>query len=470
MNVQLPRDDLLERKLISAIFCYPDAADYIFSETSEDDYCHSGYALLFKILKNLHLQGRFFDIDFIYREIQFLEREGEFTLQDLKTLSFLSDYIAFEECCSDLKCLTSARRLLQSQIASIAAIAKNPQLIDDHIDAIQNDLMKVKETEKKGTQNLRDDVLKNFSNGMNFEEKTEWMVKRRALGLPTFDGISSGYPILDETLGYFQNSCIYYIGARTSMGKTTFILNLIQNMTKHKVGIFSLEMPSSTISAKLLCIAADVKFSHWNKGILYPEKKERLYEAMKMVNQNIFIEDPGSITIARLRARAKRMKQVYGIEILFVDYLTRIQSNSVKASNHLAIDEISKGLQSLAKELEIPIVCLAQLNRQSAKNSQDGEPPTLTDFRESGSIEEDADACILIHRRDYYNPIDKPGQIEVIVAKNRIQGDLKKIPFSCNFLQSDRYFEMIPIEEEMKAAKDQENLKKMESQIDGRWN
>jgi replicative DNA helicase len=156
-----------------------------------------------------------------------------------------------------------------------------------------------------------------------------------------------------------------------------------------------------------------------------------------------------------LTARAKRMKKSHDIEILFIDYLTLIKSDSRHATKHMQVDEVSKGLQSLAKALKIPVVCLAQLNR--ASTGKDGDVPTLTSFRESGSIEEDADGCLLIHRPDYYNPTAKPGYVELIIAKNRIMGTLKKIDYSCNFSVSDRYFECLPLEEDVKRMVEENN-------------
>ena len=140
---------------------------------------------------------------------------------------------------------------------------------------------------------------------------------------------------------------------------------------------------------------------------------------------------------------ARKMAVVNDIQVLFIDYLTLIRPSQKHTSNHMAVNEVSKALQRLAKQINIPVVCLAQLNR--ASTSRAGSRPTLTDFRESGSIEEDADTCILLHRPDYYCKSDKPGIIEVHIAKNRIMGELKTIEFKC-VLASETLIELDEIQ------------------------
>ena len=150
----------------------------------------------------------------------------------------------------------------------------------------------------------------------------------------------------------------------------------------------------------------------------------------------------------KLCARAKRLKTNHKIDILFIDYLTLVKGNQHFTNKHLMVDDVSKGLQALAKSLNIPIVCLAQLNRSAAESGR----PTLSHFRESGSIEEDADACLLLHRPEYYQPTEKPGLVEVIVAKNRIMGTIKTIHFSCDAKVSDKYHECEEIQTAIKKA------------------
>ncbi len=290
------------------------------------------------------------------------------------------------------------------------------------------------------------DLIESYSKHGSFVQDLQWRQKRFQMGLPTFEGVETGFKKLDKTLGSLQNSCIYYVGARTSMGKTTFLINLIRNMVgKYKIGFFSLEMPADKILAKLICMHIGVKYSRFEEGNFTAEEYERFLSVLPAFQSfEFYQDDQGGLSIEKLYARAKRMKYAHHIDVLFIDHLSQISTSSKHPNMHSKINEISKNLQTLAKELKIPVVCLCQLNREVT--SRTSNRPQLSDFRESGSIEEDADACILLHRPEYYDKDIKPGQIEVIVAKNRILGDIRTIDFSCNYSQSDRYFESEPIE------------------------
>lgn len=297
------------------------------------------------------------------------------------------------------------------------------------------------------------DVVKTFKEDRSLLEEIELRKKRKDSGLSNYQGVCSGYPILDETLGSFQKGATYYIGARSSMGKTTFMLNLIKNMLdKYRIGIFSLEMDLDIITMKIASILTDLKYNQLSSGDLTQVQLEQFKLNLEALNKSsVFLEGPKPITIHKLRSRAKRMKENFNIDILFIDYLTRIQPSGDNFNKHLEVDEVSKGLQSLAKELEIPIVCFAQLNRASTGRKENGKvlPPTLVDFRESGSIEEDCDGAIFLHRPDYYDPLDHPGQIKVIIAKNRLEGTLKTIEYSCISSISERYKEQPKVKDQL---------------------
>lgn len=440
----MPIDIPMERIVLSAAINSQVSAAAIFADCSPEDFFDPQGNLLFTILRNLHREEKPLDCLFIFNALKSMNKEKELPLAALMEIAqFCPLQQAIEKYIEGLKNLTCLRKIINLSKESMLAAANKAANSQEIIEKIQENVIQSQGSAAKSTRAFPD-IVQNFSDQGSFQDHLAWIIERRSRGLPAYEGISSGYPILDETLGFFRKSCIYYIGARTSMGKTTFILNLMHNMRKHSIGFFSLEMPAKIITEKLLCIAADVKYSHYEDGILFPEKVDRLIAVSDSIKDiRIFIEDPGTITIQQLRIRAKRLKINFGIEILFIDYITRIRSGEKKNTKHQEVDEISKALQSLAKELDIPIICLAQLNRASAGN----ESPNLTDFRESGSIEEDGDACIFLHRPDYYNSNEKPGVVQVKVAKNRIRGTTKTIEFHCDKLNSDRYSELPSIEQ-----------------------
>jgi replicative DNA helicase len=468
MEITLPCDSDIESILLSCALNSSQAAVYVFSETSVEDYYFPRHRLLFLICKELYNKNIPLDANLIFTEIKSQGKTHEISLDELFSIIQIAPLsTVWEDYGDKLKNLSILRKVIYASKSALTDASQKDATSDDVINILQDKLLQAQGNELKTCKSLKE-IEENFGKGMNFSDHLDWIINEKLHGRPPYEGISSGYKILDETLGFFRNGCIYFIGARTSMGKTTFILNLMHNI-KEPIGFFSLEMPANIIAAKLFCIGADIKYSHYDDGILYPEKVERLKVMIGVYkSREIYIEDPSSISISQLRARAKRMKSIYGIKILFIDYLTRIRGTK-HANKHLEVDEISKGLQSLAKELDMPIICLAQLNRQSGKDSENkGKPPSLTDFRESGSIEEDADACLLIHRHDYYNKNDKPGVIEVKVAKNRLRGIIKSIEFSCNYLESDRYNELPEINQYFKNQNENEECDQVLNSIRGK--
>jgi replicative DNA helicase len=241
----------------------------------------------------------------------------------------------------------------------------------------------------------------------------------RLLGLPT------GFYEIDDLLSGLQPGQLYVVAGRPSMGKTSFALNIIENVAI-KEGkpclFFSLEMAASQISQSFLCSRARVDSSLLRAGRVTNEEYERLQMAAVAFNDaKIYIDDAADLSALELRTRSRRMKAAHGIELVVVDYLQKMHARtSVKQqdSRQIEIAMISSNLKSLAKELNVPVVALAQLNR-SAEGREDRKP-LLSDLRESGAIEQDADAVMALYRDEYYHPdTEKKGVAEILLLKNR---------------------------------------------------
>lgn len=452
MQVNLPQDLKLEVFCLGAIISSINAANEAFSLLDESDFFNPDHKKIFTLMKSSYSDEAGCNLYTMSHKMD--KEEGNYSKSYLLYLEGNAwSGMPYDEYFQQVKNLASLRKsCFAAQELLINACLPNASY-DEVIGEHQNKLLK---TMGINFSTLTANHLYNdYKNNMSFVDYALWKRDRFHRGLPTYEGVRCHFPLLDKTLGSFQNGGLYYIGARTSMGKTTLILNLISNMMKHnRVGIFSLEMDAQMIFEKLLCIFCDIKYSDFSQGNFPDEHLERIKSMEPFLKKDcIFIEDEQSLPLSKLIARAKRMKKTNNIEILFIDYLTLIRSDTKYPTKHMQVDEVSKGLQSLAKVLKIPVVCLAQLNRASIGNED--SRPTLAHFRESGSIEEDADGCILIHRPEYYNKNTKPGQVELIVAKNRIMGTLKTIDYSCDYTISDRYHESLPLEEEMKKARDE---------------
>ena len=236
-------------------------------------------------------------------------------------------------------------------------------------------------------------------------------------------GVASGYVDLDRMTSGLQRSDLVILAARPSMGKTAFCLNIAQHVAVKnggKVGIFSLEMSKEQLLMRLLCAESMVDAHKVRTGYLGRDDFAKLIESLGDVTRSpIFIDDSSSLTVMEMRAKCRRLKAEHGLDLVIVDYL-QLMSGYGKVENRVQeISGISRGLKALAKELEVPVIALSQLSR-APEQRQGDHRPQLSDLRESGSIEQDADVVMFIYREEVYKPDDENmGKAELIIAKQR---------------------------------------------------
>ncbi len=237
--------------------------------------------------------------------------------------------------------------------------------------------------------------------------------------------VFSWYHGIDDMLGGFKPAELVILAARPSMGKTAFALNILKNMAvdqKKSVALFSLEMSSEQIADRVLSMVSGIPMGKIAKWQLDTEDFTVMGESMELLAEtNIFIDDKGSTTIPELKSKIRRLKiEKNTLDLVIIDYLQLMSwSNSWYSGNRVQeISEISRWLKELARELEIPIMALSQLSREVEKRTD--KKPQLSDLRESGAIEQDADSVIMLHREDYYDPeTDKKGITDICLRKNR---------------------------------------------------
>jgi replicative DNA helicase len=260
-------------------------------------------------------------------------------------------------------------------------------------------------------------------------------------------GISTGFIEFDRMTSGLHPSEMIVIAARPSMGKTALAMNIVEHVAISQglaVGVFSLEMSSQQLVQRLLCSRARVNLQKVRDGFLAERDFPSLTAAAsKLADARIFIDDSAGLSILELRAKARRLKAQQDIQLIVVDYLQLLRSTTRRAQDNrqLEISEISAGLKGLAKELKIPVIVVAQLNRQPEQRS--GGKPRLSDLRESGSIEQDADLVGLLVRPEIYEEdeearAEKAGEAEFIIAKQR-NGPVGEIPLT--FLKEFTRFE-----------------------------
>ena len=266
-----------------------------------------------------------------------------------------------------------------------------------------------------------------------------------------YQGVPSGFSQLDRITAGWQKSDLVVLAARPGMGKTAFVLSMARNITvdfKRPVAVFSLEMSSVQLVTRLIASETKLSADKLKKGDLKDHEWQQLHSRIaNLIDAPLYIDDTPALSIFELRAKARRMKQQYGIELIIIDYIQLMQAGNDKGNREQEISNISRSMKSLAKELDVPIIALSQLNR-SVETRGGLKKPILSDLRESGAIEQDADMVLFIYRPEYYK-IDtmedntpSAGMAELIIAKHR-NGALEdvKMRFIAQFAQFADYDE-----------------------------
>ena len=241
----------------------------------------------------------------------------------------------------------------------------------------------------------------------------------------SFSGISTSFAGLDDITNGLQKSDFIILAARPSMGKTAMVLNMVENILldnedkDYRIGLFSMEMSKLQLINRLTAILTGIDSKRLECNQLDESEWEMIWKASDILRSaKLYIDDTGGLTMSSLRSRARRLQTEKGLDILFIDYIQLMSGTARGQDRQQAIAEISRSLKALARELNIPIVALSQLSR--AVEGRMSKRPLMSDLRESGSLEQDADMIIFLYRDDYYNRnSSQPGVTEMIIAKHR---------------------------------------------------
>lgn len=317
------------------------------------------------------------------------------------------------------------------------------------LDEVEQRILKISRDRYTDTQtgSMKDDVMAAI-------HAIEEMYSNRG----TVNGMATGFRDLDIILDGLKKQEMFVIAARPSMGKTALAMAIAEYVaieSKLAVGVFSLEMSKSQLVQRLLCSRARVDLTRLRQGHLEEADFPALTSsASKLAECRMFIDDSSDLTIQTLRARARRWVALHGVKVIFVDYLQLVKSSTRKAqeSRQVEVTEVSNGLKAMAKELDIPVVVLAQLKRRDPMKGET-KRPRLDDLRESGAIEQDADTVGLLYREEYYAESaearrEVEGQADLIIAKQR-NGPVGEVPLT--FLKQFTRFETRCFEQEESA-------------------
>lgn len=400
----------------------------------DSDFYFSEHKLIFQVLKDAYKKDRAADIHLVAEELKRQDKlQAAGGLAYLTTLAQYAGTSAFiEEYTELVKSKSLLRRMINAAQVIEKTALEEPDDVHKSLDEAQQMFFQISQAANPETGVLISEIFSGIKSESQIPFLKELQERQeRYLQLGPEDAGISGLPThfvdLDKMINGLGKSNLIILAARPAMGKTSFALNIAENVCfkgKVPVGVFSLEMTAEQLVHRVVCSQAEIESDKIKTGSLDGVEYQRVVSCVsEMQKHMMIIDDQPGLKITDLRARARRMKEVYGIGLLIIDYLQLISgsgSNRTSENRQNEISEISRLLKNLARELNIPIICLSQLSRKV--EDRQGHRPMMSDLRESGSIEQDSDIVMFLLRREYYDPHDKPGMAEVIVAKNRHGG------------------------------------------------
>jgi len=412
MKDLLPHSYEAERAVLYSILMDNDKIDEVFVELTEKDFFNKANRAVIIAIRALHDLGNPVDVTTLEDYIGSREELKKNVPDDY--VMGLIDVIASPNNIKTYIDIIAEKSKLRNLIINLKSMLEeandNPEDIDAFTDKIQQ---KVFDMSMKRTKNQVVDIkegLKDF-----FQNLKAMQNNKSAL-----TGVTTGFKRLDEVTGGLQKSDLIILAARPGMGKTSLALNILLNAAKagHKVAMFSLEMPVQQIVNRLIASEASLNSSNLRKGKLNAEEWNKLQIGITNLAKNqIFLDDTGGITVAELASKTRMLKMKQGLDLVVIDYI-QLMKGTGEASRELEISTISRSLKVLAKELDIPMLVLAQLNRNV--ENRPNKRPRISDLRESGAIEQDADQILFIYRGEIYGDKDmEEGVAEIIIAKNR---------------------------------------------------
>ena len=388
--------------------------DEVMEILNAEDFHNQSHKDIFACMARLYKEGQTSDIlslsEALKKENKLSAVGGDLYLADLVAES--ASPVSAEECAQRIREKSILRKIIHlCGHFQQRAMSHDFSKLDGFIDSLERSLFQFTENLTRNQLLPLTELVKG-----NLERLEELYHKKISI-----TGVPSSFTDLDNLTSGFQPGELSIIAARPSMGKTAFSLNVALSaaLNDKKVAFFSVEMAKEQILMRLLSQVGKVPLSHLRTGQIAPEDWDNLVLAGgKLSEIAFFVDDSSFLSPFEVRSRARRLKSRHGLDLLIVDYLQLMGLKEKMESREREVSEISRLLKSIAKELKIPVLALSQLNR--GVEGRTNRRPLLSDLRESGSIEQDADVIMMLYREDYYNPeSDKKGKAELILNKQR---------------------------------------------------
>lgn len=407
-----------EESLLGNILIYPDALrETIDAGVTPDDFYLDKHRTLFNIIYSMYESKEKVDTvslsvklkDFNEYDkvggIEYLMQLGETTISASNTKEYIS--------------------IVRNKSLARKVIKVGEEIANDAYDGSVSVDEMLDNVEKKVTDVTRSKTSAEFKSGEQVFEDVRKHIEAVQEAGSDITGVRTLYSDLDKKTAGFQNGDLIIVAARPSMGKTALALNIAINsasVTPGAIAIFSIEMPADQVATRMLAAKSKVDIQKLRTGNLNDEEWSRINEAVQQLKkQNFFIDDTPGIKVSEMYAKARKLKQDHGLYMIVVDYIQLIQATGKSESRQQEVSEISRRLKAMARELNVPVIAVSQLSR-SVEARQD-KRPMLSDLRESGALEQDADLVLFLYRDAYYNREEHQNEeredVELLIAKHR---------------------------------------------------
>ncbi|MDC3418496.1 replicative DNA helicase [Aquibacillus salsiterrae] len=410
-----PHNIEAEQAVIGAIFLEPDALTTASELLMPDDFYRASHQRIYSVMLSLSDKGEPIDLVTVTTALANAK-----ILDEVGGVSYLSDLANAVPTAANVEYYSKIveekallRRLIRTATDIVTSSFDHEDDVNQVLNEAEKNILEVSHRQNSGAfKNIKDVLIQVYDNIEQLHHS-----KAEVTGIPT------GFRDLDKITSGFQRNDLIIVAARPSVGKTAFALNIAQNVaikTDENVAIFSLEMGADQLVNRMLCAEGNIDAQRLRTGSLQAEDWSKLTMAMgSLSNAGIFIDDTPGIRVSEIRSKCRRLKQEHGLGMILIDYLQLIQGSGKPGENRQQeVSEISRSLKGLARELNVPLIALSQLSR--GVESRQDKRPMMSDLRESGSIEQDADIVGFLYRDDYYDKeSEKQNIIEIILAKQR---------------------------------------------------
>lgn len=410
-----PHNIEAEQAVLGAVLLEPNTVSVVVERLDAEDFYRASHEIIFKAMLQLFNQGEPIDVVTLTTILSNTDQ-----LEQAGGIAYLTDLASSVPTAANVDYyskIVEEKALLRRLIYTATEIVTNTFSYEDDVDQVLDEaekkILEVSNKQNAGAFKSIKDVL------IDVYDQIEQLHNND----DDVTGVSTGYRDLDRMTSGFQRNDLIIVAARPSMGKTAFALNIAQNVAKNteeNVAIFSLEMGAEQLVQRMLCAEGNIDSQRLRTGKLESEDWGKLTMAMgSLSHAGIYIDDSPSLRVSEIRSKCRRLKQEHGLGMIIIDYLQLISGSGSSSENRQQeVSEISRALKGLARELEVPLIALSQLSR--GVESRQDKRPMMSDLRESGSIEQDADIVSFLYRDDYYeDETEQQNIIEIIISKQR---------------------------------------------------